>query len=443
MDAVVISAPAETAETFRARRRIAARNLGDGALILKSAPVQNDGRDGAHPYRPDKYLYYLTGFAEPESALLLQIRDGNIKREILLCRRRDARAEQWDGGRAGPLRARRQTGIAESGDIAEFRAHLDALLHLCETAHYLPGVDRELDLYLCKTAAARRLQNRGEAPVLRAMSDASVALDEMRAVKSSEEIALLRRAAEITAAGHRAAMRAAKRAKTECEIEAALGAAFRAAGARHSFAPIVAAGRNARTLHYHANDGRIFARDLILVDAGAEYREYAGDMSRTFPADGIFSPPQAALYDVVLSAQKHALAAIRPGAKWDAAENTAARALSRGLAALGICKGGAKTIFARKLYRRFYMHRVGHFIGLDVHDVGRMTEDGGGARILRSGMALTVEPGLYIPDAADIPREYRGIGIRIEDVAVVRPGGCEVLPGAPKTRAEIEKCISG
>lgn len=438
MDAVVISA-----ESFRARRCTVARHIGEGALILKSAPVQNKSRDNAHPYCPDKYLYYLTGFSEPESALLMRIRGGKITREMLLCRRRDAHAEQWEGKRAGPLRARRTTKIAESDDIAALPEHLDALLQQCEAVHYLPGAENALDDYVCETAATRRLQNRGDAPPLRTLSDVSVVLDEMRVVKSPEEIALLRRAAEITAAGHRAAMRAAAQAKTECALEAVLGAAFRVAGAQHTFAPIVAAGHNALTLHYHANDGRVFGRDMILIDAGAEVGEYAGDMSRTFPADGQFSPPQAALYDVVLSAQRRALAAIRPGAKWSAVENAAARALSRGLATLKICKGSANTIFTKKLYQRFYMHRIGHFIGLDVHDVGRMREDDGGVRILRPGMALTVEPGLYIPDAPDIPRQYRNIGIRIEDVAIVRTGGCEVLPGAPKTRAEIEKWMRG
>ena len=438
MDAIL------TADNFRARRRTVARTLKDGALILTSAPVRVKSRDNDYPYCPDKYLYYLTGFAEPHSALLMQIRNGGIVRETLLCRPRDKRAEQWDGERAGPLRARRQTGITESVDIAEWHAQLNSFLQHSEVAHFLPGADKELDLYLCEKIAARRLQNRGDgATMLRTLSDVAPILDDMRTIKSPEEIALLRRAMEITAAGHSAAMRAVAIAKNERELEAILGAVFRAGDAQHAFSPIVAAGRRALTLHYRENNGRILGRDLILIDAGAEYRDYAGDMSRTFPADGKFSPAQAALYDVVLAAQRRALATIAPGVKWDAIENAAARVLSRGLSALKIIKADAKTIYDKKLYRRFYMHRIGHFIGLDVHDVGRMTEENGNARILRTGMVLTVEPGLYIPDARGIPVKYRNIGIRIEDVAVVCAGGCEIMPAAPKTRAEIEKWMRG
>ena len=432
MGAILISV-----QEYRRRRQEAARRLGDGVLILKADSAPHT----PPPHRsPDKYLHYLAGFVEPQSAFVMQIRGGKIACEILFCLPRDERAEQWDGERAGPVRARRQTGIENSDDIAALDSHLDSFFQESEVAHFIPGADAKLDSYLCETAALRRRKNRGGGPSLRILSDASATLDEMRAIKSPAEIALLHRAMAITASGHCAAMRATMRgAKTECEVEAVVGATFRVADARHSFLPIVAAGQNALTLHYQNNNGRVSERNLILVDAGAEFAGYAGDMSRTFPASGKFSPSQSALYDVVLFAQKRAVAAIRPGAKWDAAENAAARAISRGLAELKICKGDAKTIFAKKLYRKFYMHRVGHFIGMDVHDVGRMTERNGGSRVLRSGMVLTVEPGLYIPDAPDIPRAFRNIGIRIEDVVVVRRGGCEILPSAPKTRAEIEK----
>lgn len=427
-----------TPEIFRRRREILARKIGEGALALKSAPRKIKSRDAEYPYSPDKYLYYLCGFAEPESALLVDIAGGKIRREILFCRPRDSEAERWEGERAGPLRARRRLQTGESADIAEFNRVLKGMLEKRAAVHYLPGADSVLDSQLCAAAAARRLQNRAAVPPFRMLCDVSAHLDEMRTVKSGEEIALLRRAAEVTAAGHRAAMRA--RAKTESELEGILSSVFRAAGCGHAFLPIVAAGKNARTLHYSANAGRVYNKDLILIDAGAEWRYYAGDMSRTFPAGGKFSPAQAELYGAVLSAQRRALNAVRPGVEWEKIETAAARELCRRLVKLGICKGDAKTVFAKKQYRRFYMHRVGHFIGLDVHDAGRM-----GDGVLRSGMVLTIEPGLYIPADSDIPPQYRGVGIRIEDVAVVRPGpgGCEILGEAPKTRAEIEQWMRG
>ncbi len=430
-----------TPKIFRRRREILANKIGEGALALTSAPVKTKSRDDDYPYCPDKYLYYLSGFAEPESALLMDIAGGRIRREILLCRPRNPRAEQWEGERAGPLRARRRFNISESGEIAEFGRFLTDLLAHRQAVYYLPGADTVLDSQLCTAAAARRLQNRAGAQAIRMLCDVSVYLDDMRAVKSGEEIALLRRAAQISAAGHCAAMRAG--AKTENELEGILSSVFRAGGGGHAFSPIVAAGKNACTLHYTANAGRIFNRDLVLVDAGAEWQYYAGDMSRTFPAGGKFSPAQAALYDAVLSARRRALDAVRAGVRWDSVENAAARALCRGLVKLGICKGDAKTVFAKKQYRRFYMHRIGHFIGLDVHDAGRMNEADGKPRILRSGMVLTVEPGLYIPPDSDIPPPYRGIGIRIEDTAAVRAGGYEILAKAPLTRGEIEQWMRG
>lgn len=438
MDAVVISA-----QTYKNRRLQLARRIGDGALIIKSAPLQIKSRDAEHPYGPDKYLYYLTGCAEPNCALLMSMRSGRIVREMLLCRSRNAAEEQWDGERLGPVRARRLGDVAESEDIAKCDEHLDALLRAHSRVYFLPGANRQTDSEICAHAGVRRLQNRGTEPALTALCDVSAVLDEMRAVKDAEEIALLRHAAQVTAAGHCAAMRAAAGARNERELAAVLDFEFRSRGAAHAFSPIVASGKNACTLHYQKNNSRIGKDHLILIDAGAEWRQYAGDMSRTFPANGRFSPAQAALYDAVLFAQKRALAAIRPGVKWQSVEQITARALSHGLAGLKLCKGSAKNIYAKHLYRRFYMHRVGHFIGLDVHDVGRMTEPGGAPRVLRAGMVVTVEPGLYVPDAPDIAKEFRGMGVRIEDTVLVRRSGCEILATAPKTRAEIERWMRG
>ena len=425
------------AATFRRRRERLSRHIGDGALILLSAPGKTKSRDLQHPYSPDKYLYYLTGFAEPDGALLMTVQRGKIVRELLLCRPRNPKEEQWEGERLGSSRVRRKLEIDESGDISDFRLRLNEILSKCDSVYYLPGANTSLDSQLCRIAAARRLQNRGGVGVLRALCDVSIYLDDMRAIKDKDEIALIRHATKISSDGHRAAMKAAMHANNECQIEAPLTAAFRAADSTHAFPPIIASGKNALILHYINNNGQVSSRDMVLADAGAEYGYYAGDISRTFPAGGKFSPAQAAIYDIVLKAQKRALSAVRAGVKWDNIETIAVRAICRGLAELNICRGTAKTIETKKHYRRFYMHRIGHLIGLDVHDVGRVDK-------LRAGMVLTIEPGLYIPADSNIPTQYRNIGVRIEDTVLVRSGGCEVLSeDAPKTRAEIEAWMRG
>lgn len=425
------------------RRTRLARLVKDGLVILQSAKHAVKSRDvDHHPYHPDPYFYYLTGFAEPNAAILMGVKNGKIESEILLCRPRDPSHEQWEGERMGPARARRRLQIAQADDIAQFGSYLADMLGQYERAHYLPGSCSKTDALLCKTAANRRLRSRDGSGYLQSLCDVSAHLDGMRMIKDKEEIALMRRAAKISDDGHRAAMRAAMHAKNECEIDAAIGAAFRVADARHAFAPIVATGKNAGTLHYTDNRARIRNGDMVLTDAGAQWRGYAGDITRAFPARGRFSKEQAAVYDAVLDAQRRAIAAVRPGARWQSIENTAARALCRHLKDLKICRGSAKNIFSSKRYRRFYMHRVGHLIGLDVHDPGRMTGDDGLSIRLRPGMTLTVEPGLYLPSESDIPPAFRGIGIRIEDTVLVTSGGYETLTRAPKTRAEIESFMN-
>lgn len=440
MGAILTADPA----TFCRRRQTLARRVGDGVVVLSAAAAAAKSRDtDYHPYCPDKYLYYLTGFSEPAAALLMHVSNGETVREIVLCRPRNPLQEQWQGARLGPLRARRRLGIAHSGDIADFDGELAAMSARSEALYYLPGNNANLDLQICQIAAARRRQNRNGRGALRILADVSAILDDMRTIKDSGEIALLRQAAKISSNGQRAAMRAAMHAKSEYQIEAALTECFRAANAHHAFAPIVAAGKNACTLHYTANSKRATNGMLVLADAGAEYAGYAGDISRTFPIGGRFSPAQAAVYDAVLIAQRRALAVIKPGVRWERVEKAATHALCKGLAALGLCAGTVKTIYEKGAYQRFYMHRLGHFLGLDVHDVGYMKEKDGSSRRLRSGMVLTVEPGLYITDSPDIPPSYRGIGVRLEDTVVVRPGGCETLTEAPKTRAEITAWMRG
>ena len=420
------------------RRQRLARRIGNGVLVLLSAPHTTQSRDLKYPYAPDKYLYYLTGFAEPHSALLMGVINNKIVYENLLCRSRAPQEEQWEGARMGPLRARRYLYIKQSGDIIDFKSHLLKLLNKYDTVFYLLGADEKLDSLLCKYIARQRLQNRVKISRLHTLRDAAVLLDNMRMIKDDGEIKLIKRAAAISSEAQRAAMRA--NGKYEYQTAAALDFTYASYNAKHAFPPIVAAGANACVLHYHKNNARIFANNMVLIDTGAQWQSYATDISRVFPAGGKFSPAQAAVYNIVLSAQERALATIRPGVRWSQVEAIARRALCKGIAQLKLCGDkNAKVIDKQALYRRFYMHGLGHFIGLDVHDVGDMHEADGKSIILRAGMVLTVEPGLYIPPAADIPREYRGLGIRIEDTVIVRAQGCDVLTDAPKTIRDIEK----
>ena len=438
-----VNAASISAATYLRRRQSLARRIGEGVIILKSAPLPKKSRDNDyHPYFPERYLYYLTGFNEPDSALLVRIVSGKIHSETLFCRPRNPQNEQWEGARLGVLRASRHLQIT-AADISTFNTSMEDISRQCHEIYYLPGADTVLDAQLCTIAATRRLQNRKSIGSLRSLSDISHHIDEMRTIKDNEEISLLRQAAKISSDGQRAAMRAAMHVKTEYEIEAALTASFRTANTHHAFSPIVAAGKNACTLHYADNSKRVPANTLILADIGAEWGGYAGDISRTFPQGGKFSTTQAEIYDIVLAAQKRALKAIRPGVRWATVEKTALRVLCQGLAKTGLCQGNVNTIIAKEQYRRFYMHGLGHFIGLDVHDVGRMIEKDGKSRILRAGMILTVEPGLYIPTTADIPSSYRGIGVRIEDTVQITAAGCEILTDAPKTRNQIETWMRG
>lgn len=415
------------------RRRQLARRMGDGVLLLTAAAHIDD-----YSYRQNPYLYYLTAFAEPQSALMLVAEGGKVRREVLFCRRRDAEREKWDGEILGPVRARRMTKIQETADIDNFAAAVEQTAKEVETAYYLPGGDDKLERQLSAIIATRR--TRGSDVKLWQLRDAAMPLDEMRVVKDETEIARMREAARLTCIGHSAAMRMTKDARREYQLEAMLAAAFKLGGGGHAFLPIVAAGANALTLHYNRNDAPVRGGQLILADAGCRWRGYAADVSRTYPANGVFDDAQRAVYDVVLRAQLLAIKAAKPGARLDALERAALRVLCSGLRDLGLCRGNVATIIKKQTYRRFYPHRVGHFLGLDVHDVGALKEADGGARILKKGMVLTVEPGLYIPDAPDIPRPLRRIGVRIEDDVLLTAKGCEVLTAAaPKSPAAVEK----
>ena len=427
MDAIVAAAR---------RRQALAKKIGDGVVALTAAPPAVRSRDTHHhPYRQDSYLYYLSGCAEPSTALLLAIAGGKIVREVFLCRPPDAVAARWEGAHLTPTRARRALGIGETAEIAQLRPLLADLAAGRDTLHYLPGQDAALDSIVFSALRARRSGNRTPQKFPAKFADIAEVLDEMRLIKDAYELAQLRRACQITADGVKAAMRAARTARSEGEVEAALLATYRRAGAHPAFPPIVASGRNACVLHYTANSARL--RGTLLVDSGCEINGYAGDITRAFPRSGVWEGAYAEVYALVLSAQRAAIRAAKPGATLHTMQAAATRRLATGLRDLKLCRGSVAAILAKQTYRRFYMHGIGHFLGLDVHDAGNAYDKDGKPRKLRAGMVLTVEPGLYL-SAGEVPPAFAGIGIRIEDDLLITKSGNEVLTAdAPKTPATI------
>jgi len=430
------------------RRQALARKIGDGVVVLTAAPTAAKSRDTPyHPYRQDSYLYYLSTCPEAETALLLTVQNGKLEEEIFFCPQRNSQKRQWDGERLNPITAKRRLGIAASADINTLPAVLVERVAAYKILHYLPGNDSMLDRMVADMAHKRRGGNRAGVGGAVAFTDVAVPLDEMRLIKDDAELDALRAACRLTCDGVKAAMRAALTAKNECEVDAAVIHAYRRGGAYHAFAPIVAGGKNACVLHYTANNHRLNKNKMLLVDTGCELNGYAGDITRTFPISGKWQSGQDGareIYELVLSTQKRVIKAAKPGVRWKTLENTAVKHLSAGLRDIGLCRSNVATIMQKQQYRRFYMHRIGHWLGIDVHDVGDMCDKDGNSRILRPRMVLTIEPGLYIPDDDDIPPRWRGIGVRIEDDILITANGNEVLTAdAPKTATDIRRWMLG
>ncbi|MDR3351467.1 MAG: aminopeptidase P N-terminal domain-containing protein [Zoogloeaceae bacterium] len=421
---------------FHARRARLLEKVGDGVAIIPTAPERIRSRDATYPFHPDPYFWYLTGFPEPEAALVLA---GG--RSILFCRTKDATRETWEGFRHGPEAAAAAFGLDEAHAIDTMEARLPELLADRPALWYSLGMDGEWDACVLRALEGVRAQSRvGKRPPGQ-IHDLRQTLDAMRLVKDAHELAFMRRAADIAAAGHLRAMRAARPGRHEYELEAELTYAFRTLGASgHAYAPIVASGENACTLHYDRNDQPLPAGALVLIDAGCEVHGYASDISRTFPVAGRFSAAQKECHEIVLAAQAAAIAAIAPGVSFNAPHEAAVRVLVQGMVDLGLLQGSVDALIESRASERFYMHRTGHWLGLDTHDAGDYRE-GTQWTQLRPGMTLTVEPGLYIRSAPDVPAALRGIGIRIEDDVLVTPEGCEVYTHAPKTVAEIEEAM--
>ena len=426
-----------TIAPYLARRAAVLERIGAGLAIVPTAPERMRNRDSDYLYRFDSYFYYLTGFPEPEAVLVLVA--GASPRSILFCREKHPERELWEGFRYGPEAARQAFGFDEAYPITELDAKLPQLLANQPALHYAPGMDASWDARVMRWLNDVRALARTGVAAPAEIRDLRVTLDGMRLIKDDHELAVMRRAAEISAGAHVRAMRATRPAKMEYEIEAELLYEFRRHGSQFpAYWPIVAGGANACILHYRENDKPLEDGTLLLIDAGCELDGYAADITRTFPVGGRYSGPQAAIYELVLAAQLAAIAEVKPGKPWNAPHDAAVRVLAQGFIDLGLCQGTLDTVLEKEDYKRFYMHRTGHWLGLDVHDAGDYKE-GGEWKQLQPGMTLTVEPGCYVRPAETVPERFWNIGVRIEDDALVTPAGCEILTaGAPKLVGEVE-----
>jgi len=425
---------------FRARReRLLAHMaaLGGGIAVLPTAAERTRNRDTHYPFRFDSYFHYLTGFGEPEAVVVLVADDK--PRSILFCRAKDEEREIWDGYRYGAEAARERFGFDEAWTIGDFDGRVADLLANRPMLWYGLGYDGDWDARVMRALNAVRANARAGAVPPHSIRDLRAELDEMRLVKDEAELAIMRRAGAISGDAHRRAMAATRPGRFEYEIEAELLHAFRRAGSPSPAYPsIVASGPNACILHYVENDRRMADGELLLIDAGCELDGYASDITRSFPVNGRFSAAQRDIYELVLAAQAAAKDAIFPGASWNEPHDAAVRVLAGGLVDLKLLSGSVDAVIEQGLYRRFYMHRTGHWLGRDVHDAGEYKRDGEW-RALEPGMVLTVEPGCYIRAAEDVPEAFWNIGVRIEDDAIVTAGGCEfITDAAPRSVEEIE-----
>ena len=415
-----------------------------GVAIFASAPPAIWNHDTEHIYRPDPNFYYLTGFEEPESICVIAP-DHPKHQYILFVRPKNRQAEIWNGKRVGVKNARRRSGADKAYSIEKFSEKIGKYLQGAERLYYTLGSNQDVDTEILArfTQSVRSRIRSGKG--FDTLVDPSPILSELRLIKNETEQQRLRLATEITAAGHVAAMKAIRPGLYEYELEALVDSTFRMNGANGAaFPTIVASGGNATTLHYTTNDCRIEDNTLVLIDAGAEYERYSGDVTRTFPANGTFTDAQREIYQLVLEAHYAIIDCIRPGVSIDEPHQKSIELLTEGMLSLGLLKGKAKQLIEKEKYRKFYMYRVGHMLGLDVHDVNCVHESSGDFKTFQPGMVMTIEPGLYIAeDRGNVPPAYLGIGVRIEDDILVTETGCEVLTsGVPKEIDEVEDLIN-
>ena len=422
---------------YRDRRIALERAMGTGIAIIPTAPERIRNRDSDYLYRFDSYFYHLTAFPEPE-AVYVQIA-GVEPRSILFCRDKNEERELWEGFRFGPEAARTEFDVDEAYSISTLDEHLPKLIANQPALFYAPGAEGAWDSRIMDWLNKVRAQTRTGVTAPNEIRDVRAILDEMRLIKDGFEQDVMRRAADISGDAHIRAMRATRPGRAEYEIEAELMHEFRRRGSQFpAYWPIVASGPNACVLHYRDNNRTMHAGDLILIDAGCELDGYASDITRTFPVGGRFLGEQRAIYELVLAAQHAAIETTRPGVAWQAPHDAAVKTLAQGFIDLGLCEGTLEGVLESEDYKRFYMHRTGHWLGLDVHDVGEY-KCAGEWRPLQPGMVLTVEPGCYIRPSDKVPSRFWNIGVRIEDDALVTASGCEVITAkTPKSVADIE-----
>ncbi|WP_118788643.1 Xaa-Pro aminopeptidase [Haemophilus haemolyticus] len=417
-------------EFWERRTRVFAQMQPNSALLLFSEIEKRRNNDCTYPFRQDSYFWYLTGFNEPNAALLL-LKTEQAEKAIIFLRPRDPLLETWNGRRLGVERAPQQLNVNEAYSIEEFVTVLPKILKNLTALYHVPEIHTWGDKLVAESAV-----NFSEILDWRPM------LSEMRLIKSPNEIRLMQQAGQITALGHIKAMQTTRPNRFEYEIESDILHEFNRHCARFpSYNSIVAGGSSACILHYTENDRPLNDGDLVLIDAGCEFAMYAGDITRTFPVNGKFSQPQREIYELVLKAQKRAIELLVPGNSIKQANDEVIRIKAQGLVDLGILKGDVDTLIEQQAYRQFYMHGLGHWLGLDVHDVGSYGQDK--QRILEIGMVITVEPGIYISEDADVPEQYKGIGVRIEDNLLMTEYGNKILTAAaPKEIADIENLMN-
>ena len=424
---------------YQRRRAQLGKSMGAGIAIIPTAHEHARNRDTHYLYRFDSYFYYLSGFVEPESVIVIIA--GKSPKTILFCREKDLTREIWDGYRHGPKAAQKTFACDAAYPIAKLDEMMPNLIADQAVLHFPLGADAAWDARIVGWLNQVKAQVRSGVSAPTEIQDVRTLLDDMRLLKDADEIKVMRSAAAIASDAHRRAMQTTRPGMMEYEVEAELAHEFRRRGSQApAYTSIVAGGANACVLHYVENKDRLNDGDLLLIDAGCELDGYASDITRTFPVSGTFSAAQRDVYELVLAAQAKGIDAVKPDASFEAYHEAALRVLVRGMIDLKLCKGSVDKVIEKGDYRQFYMHRTGHWLGLDVHDAGDYKKNGKSVK-LAPGMVLTVEPGCYIRPAKNVPKAFWNIGIRIEDDVLVTKSGREVLTQPPKTVRDIEAAM--
>lgn len=418
------------------------RMIGDNSIaILPSAPVRTRNRDVEYPYRQDSDFFYLSGFPEPEAVVVLV--PGREQGEyILFCRDKDLEQEVWHGRRYGPEAAMTDFGADDAFPSDDIDDILPGLMEHCERVYYTMGLDPQFDKRVMDWVNTLRKSARSGTHVPYEFVSLDYLLHDMRLFKSRDELRLMKKAASISAEAHKRAMKFCKPGVFEYQLDAEILHEFQMQGAGWAYPSIVGGGANGCILHYTENNTPLKDGDLVLIDAGAEYQGYDADITRTFPVNGRYSEAQKEIYELVLEANYEAIKQVKPGNHWDDPHKEAVKVLTRGMVELGLLKGSVNTLIKDEAYKKYYMHRTGHWLGMDVHDVGDYKVDEEW-RLMEPGMVMTIEPGLYIPHGSRGAKRWWDTGVRIEDDVVVTSDGCEVLTDrVPKDVAEIEALMA-